>query len=106
LDVNSTTRAAGLTSAQERTGISGNVDNSRNPELVETPSEGMVTTPGMPARAGIQTNIRGQNKTWDPKITNAAITSPTAGSTVIAEATGASGSASSAGTLATTQIQQ
>ncbi len=49
LDVNSTTRAAGLTSAQERTGISRNVDNSRDLELVETPVEGVLTILGIPA---------------------------------------------------------
>jgi hypothetical protein len=70
LDVNSTTRAAGQTAAQERTGISGNVDNSRDLELAETPVEGVLTTLGLPAIAGMPTNSRGQNNSWVPKNTN------------------------------------
>jgi hypothetical protein len=44
-----TSTAAGPTAAQERTGTPGNADNSK----VETPVEGMLTTVGTPATAGI-----------------------------------------------------
>jgi hypothetical protein len=43
-----TSTAVGPTAAQERTGTSGNADNSRTPELEETPVEGMLTLVGTP----------------------------------------------------------
>ncbi len=97
LRANGTPTAVGTTSTAEilataRFGFVGRkqhkscrTDNSRNPELVEIPVEGVLTPLGMPAIAGMPTNSRGQNNSWGPK---AAITSPTAESTVAAEQQG------------------
>ncbi len=45
-------RVAGPTAAQDLFGTAGNPNNSRAPKLVETRVGGILSTVGMPARAG------------------------------------------------------
>jgi hypothetical protein len=58
-----------LTAAQERTGTSGNADNSRTPELVETP-ERQVSNSRDASIIRKANKGRDHNNCWDQKNTN------------------------------------
>jgi hypothetical protein len=76
-----TTKETGSTPAQERSGASGNADNSRIPELMETPVERMLTTVETTATAGTPTTAETKTAAGNQRTLTAAVTSPTAEST-------------------------